>query len=109
MKENDIHIGKLIETVFNSRNMTKAEFARSIHTSRQNITTLFDRPDIDVKRLFTISQVLDYDFMQHFAIKKEEINFPETEISIQMKVKSSNIEDLLKWLSDNGNINMTLK
>lgn len=106
MKESEIHVGKLIESVLNSRKITKAEFARRINTSRQNITTLLKRPNMDVKQLFTISQALDYDFMQHFLLKKPE-PLPETEVNIRLKVKSAGMDDLMQWISENGNIHIS--
>lgn len=108
MNLNDIHIGQLIENVFNEKKITKAEFARRIYTSRQNITTLFNRADIDVKQLLTIGKALDYDFFQHFTLKDRSI-IPETDVSIQLKVKSENLEELFKWISENGNINISKK
>ena len=108
MDVKEIHVGELIEQVFNQQNMTKAEFARRIHTSRQNITSLFKRPDIDVKQLFTISQALNHDFFKYFSTRDDSV-IPETDVSIQLKVKSENLEDLFKWISDNGNINISKK
>ncbi len=108
MKKTDVHIGQLVESVFNERNITKSEFARKINTSRQNITTLFKRPDMDVKLLFTISQVLDYDFMKHFTLNEDKI-LPETEVSIQLKLKTDNLDELLSWISKSGDVNLSRK
>jgi len=108
MNENDLHVGKLIEKVFSERNMKKAEFARRINTTRQNITTLFNRPNIDVKLLFTISKALDYDFFRLLSYSKDEKSM-ETEISLSMKIRTEDLDDFLKWFSDKSNLSIKAK
>jgi hypothetical protein len=58
--------------------------------------------------LLTVSRALDYDFFQHFSANRSNPS-PETDVSIQLKVKSSNLDELLKWVSDNGNIQISRK
>lgn len=105
-----MHIGQLIEKVFNERKISKAELGRRINTSRQNVSALFNRADMDVKQLFTISKALDYDFFKHFRINEQTEDVTgETEVSIKFRVKADNLDDLLEWVSSNGTIDMTKK
>ncbi|MCQ2202942.1 MAG: XRE family transcriptional regulator [Bacteroidales bacterium] len=65
-----IHIGSLIEERFKKRGCSKTWFAQQIHCDRTNIYGIFKNETIDVKRLYDISLVLDYDF---FALIQEEL------------------------------------
>lgn len=70
MKYN-IHIGSLIKEQFDKRGCTVAWLARQLNCDRTNIYGIFQRETIDIKRLYEISQVLDYDF---FAILQSELH-----------------------------------
>lgn len=56
------HLGERISQVLEDRGMTKAEFARRIYTSRQNVNTLLRREDISVWQLMHIGKVLGFNF-----------------------------------------------
>lgn len=60
-------LGKLIEEKFQESRLTKTKFAELIHTSRSHLYTIFTRDDINTDQLIRISQVLKYNFFQHFA------------------------------------------
>ena len=104
----EIHIGQLIKSIVRERKIKDVDFAEKIGRSRQNVYDLYKRNDVEVKLLLTAGQVLDYDFFQHFRVKKLD-EIPETDVSIQLKVKSENLDELFKWLSVNGNINISKK
>ena len=55
-------IGRLIENRVKELGMAKAEFARRINTSPQNVNDLFKRKSIDTEFLAEISKVLDFNF-----------------------------------------------
>lgn len=65
----NIHIGMLIKEQFEKRGCTVAWFARKLNCDRTNIYGIFNRETIDVKRLFEISEILEYDFFE--VIRKE--------------------------------------
>ncbi len=69
-----MHIGKKIEEVTKERGMTKAELARRVHTSRQNINTVLKKENLDTGLIKKFGRALNYDFFQHFtnAQPKEE-------------------------------------
>jgi DNA-binding Xre family transcriptional regulator len=105
----EIHIGQLIKKVVRENNIKDSDFAKKIGKSRQNIYDLYKRNDVEVKLLLTICYALNYDFFHCLYPLKGEGELTETEVSIQLKVKSGNLEDLFKWVSENGNISISKK
>lgn len=108
MEQNEVDIGKLIQKVVRDTGMRDAQFAKLIGKTRQNVYDLYQRSNIDVKFLLTISKVLDYDFFQHFRLKSLNQSH-QTDVSIQFKVQSENLDELLKWISENGDIQLNRK
>jgi predicted transcriptional regulator len=103
MSAKEIHIGQLIKKVVRESNIKDVDFAKKISKSKQNVYDLYKRNDVEVKLLLTVSQALDYDFFQHFSKREKQ---QETEVSVQLKVKSENLDELFKWISENGNISI---
>jgi hypothetical protein len=108
MESSKIHIGQLIKKVVRESNIKDAAFAKGIGKSRQNVYDLYKRSDMEVKLLHTISQALNYDFFQFFRIGRNE-EPSVTDVSINLKVKPENLDDLFKWISENGNVNISKK
>jgi plasmid maintenance system antidote protein VapI len=65
-KMKDTHIGKLIGLRIEQTGMSKAEFARRINRSPQNIQDLLTRSSVDTALLIVISQALGYNFFKAF-------------------------------------------
>jgi len=63
MIKNQIHIGKAIHQRLKEIGMTKAEFAKRIHCTRQNIYSIFERKELNTNLLRKISEVLGYNFL----------------------------------------------
>jgi len=108
MNSKKIHIGKLIKNIVREKNIKDSDFAAKIGKSRQNVYDLYKRDNVDVKLLLAVGQALDYDFFQHFRTAKLE-EIPETDVSIQLKVKSENLDELFRWISENGSVNISRK
>jgi hypothetical protein len=108
MESSKIHIGQSIKKIVRESNIKDVVFAKNIGKSRQNVYDLYKRNDVEVKLLHTISQVLNYDFFQFFRIGKIE-EPPVTDVSINLKVKPENLDELFKWISDNGNVTINKK
>jgi len=106
MKAHEIHIGKLVKDIVRDRKLKDSEFAEKLNKSRQTVYDLYKRDNVDVKFLLTISEALEYDFFKHF-IKEQKL--ADTEVSVQFKVKTTEIDEVLKWLSEKGNIEMSKK
>jgi DNA-binding Xre family transcriptional regulator len=56
------HLGRLIEWRLTAVGMSKAEFARRINCSRQNVTLIIGKKSMNTDHLAKICRVLDYDF-----------------------------------------------
>ncbi len=66
-----LHIGKQIEEVLNSKGFTVAEFARRINKSRENVYSIFKRKTMDTGLLQKIGAVLEYDFFLLYTEKSD--------------------------------------
>ena len=64
--ENNFYIGSLIKQRLEERGMTKSEFARRINCSRGTVYNIFNSKTIDIVLLKKISNVLEYDFIEHY-------------------------------------------
>lgn len=65
--QQDIHIGRLIKSVFDASGITVAEFARRINCGRPNVYSIFERNTIDVLQLVSISNALNHNFLNDIA------------------------------------------
>ena len=104
-------LGKLIEEKFRESRLTKTKFAELIHTSRSHLYTIFTRDDINTDQLIRISQVLKYNFFQHFADQFNQYP-PHTEMNDQMaamKEQQARIASLEQENSYLKEINQLLK
>lgn len=97
MEREKIHIGNLIRIKVNQRDMTLQELADAIGISKQRLNGWLKKDDISVKTLFTISKVLDYDFIRLFN-QPEENN--KKKMIIQIEVDDAKQQDILNYLDD---------
>ncbi len=74
-----VHVGSLVKLRLVQLGMTKAEFARRINKTPQNIHDLLTRESMDTKLLMTISEVLNYNFFKAFM--------PENKVEKELKSK----------------------
>jgi predicted transcriptional regulator len=59
----NVHIGSVIRTKLKERGMRIVDFADALHCSRSSAYSLFERRNIDLELLTTVSKILDYDLM----------------------------------------------
>ena len=64
MKQENLHIGKMIKSFVREKPINDVDFAKMIGKSRQNIYDLYNRNDVNVKLLLTISEVLQHNFFK---------------------------------------------
>ena len=64
------HLGNLIRSKVEERQMSVAEFARQIHCERSTVYHIFSQESMDIARLWKISNVLNFDFIDEFNRKK---------------------------------------
>ena len=67
--QQNIHIGKLIKSVFDDSGLSVAEFARRINCGRSNIYFIFERNTIDVKQLINICNALNHNFFDDIELQ----------------------------------------
>jgi transcriptional regulator with XRE-family HTH domain len=97
MYYDEIHIGKKIQFVFNQSGLTVSQFARMIGINRTSIYKIFESKTIDTELLCKISDVLYYDFLLEFYIKKRETNNQNpTTININFQITPENLADFIK-------------
>ncbi|MGB4655417.1 MAG: helix-turn-helix transcriptional regulator [Bacteroidales bacterium] len=93
MKINDqIHIGKLIKKRALQSGIRQIELAERLNTTRQNVSNIYRRDNIDVKMLLKICQILDYNFFNDFIIDnisktKTDKNFIKLNIEFEINEK----------------------
>lgn len=61
-----IHIGSLIEQELRKQERSVTWFANKLHCDRTNIYKIFKKQSIDTQLLEKISEVLQYNFFQHY-------------------------------------------
>ena len=69
----DVHIGTEIKRVLRDRNMSVTEFAKRICCHRKNVYDIFNRKTLDVDRIITISELLNYDFIHELYTEAVEM------------------------------------
>lgn len=90
----EFHIGKLIKEQVDKKELSVSQFAKKVNMTYRNALYLFDRNDVSVEQLRTISKVLDYDFMKLYSISDESISQLEEAQSNYVKVKPNFVKML---------------
>lgn len=62
-----IHLGQEIEARINQLNISEAEFARRINTSKQNVNRILKKESMDTAILQRYCEVLDFNFFSLFC------------------------------------------
>ena len=98
MKIPKIHIGDLIEARIKEIGITKAEFCRRMHTSRQNVSTMLGKSDLATDTLRKASEVLDCNFFLAYCQEDEPYSQP---LIYKVEFNSTDlaeIESLKRWV-----------
>lgn len=104
MTEKKLHIGNLVENVFNQSNKTKTEFANAIGIANQNLNREFKNEDWSVIKLIKAGQFLQYDFSFLFAIGEPVKAKPK--VLLQIEIEEEKVNDVLKVVSNNDLYNI---
>ncbi|MDR2146704.1 MAG: helix-turn-helix domain-containing protein [Tannerella sp.] len=67
-----IFIGELINRKLSEHGMSKSEFARRIGCSRGTVYNIFNSKSLDIELLIHISEILGYDFTEHYRNQNPE-------------------------------------
>ncbi|MGB8190712.1 MAG: hypothetical protein WCF67_02280 [Chitinophagaceae bacterium] len=65
-----VHIGKLIRAKFDETPLTYEKFGQLILTTKQNVTNIFRKEDINTTRLWRICVALKYNFFDEFSAEE---------------------------------------
>lgn len=66
----NIHIGSIIRQKLEESPLSVAEFAFQINRTRTTVYDIFNRKSIDVDLLLSISEVLNYNFMEEVYLTR---------------------------------------
>ena len=62
MCDNMVHLGELVKNVLNEQGRTVTWFAKRLGCTRPNVYKIFAKENLDIRLLWRISCVLEYDF-----------------------------------------------
>ena len=99
MRNNKLHIGKLVESAFNQSDLSKVEFARKIGIVSQNLNREFENEDWRVSKLISASKALDCDFSYLFKIEDSK-QVEQPKILLQIEVKEDNMQAIARLITD---------
>lgn len=77
-----IHIGKIIEKVFNESSLTVVELAKKMGCARNTIYKNFDKKTLDSGLIQDFSKALNHDFFKYYSEESNSINGPATKADI---------------------------
>lgn len=101
MKILEIHVGKTVSDICKQRGYKYSEIAQKIGISKQTLNSRFKKSDWSVKDLFTISQVVGYDFVSMFTQpQKNDDEEQKTKVVLQIEVEQSKTNDVLEYIKD---------
>jgi transcriptional regulator with XRE-family HTH domain len=107
MEKKKIHVGELVKEYVKQHDESFAEIARKIGVSRQTLNGWLRKDDWSVKDLFTISSVVNHDFVKSFCLPEE--TEQETKIILHIEVGKDKIGEVLKVIKDKQLYNILRK
>ena len=99
MKINEIHIGEMVQTICKQKGYQLTEIADKLHFSKQRLNGWLKKDDWPVKELFTVSELLGYDFVAIFnqPVQSEQ----KTKVVLQIEVGEDQKDEVLSYIQDN--------
>lgn len=101
MEAKKIHLGEMVKEACKQSNYTNVEIAKKMGLSKQTLNTRFKKDDWSVKELFTISQILNRDFVALFTQPKEPAA-QKTKVVLQIEVEDDKTNEVLDYIKDKG-------
>jgi len=86
-----INMGQMIRKTLKEQKMSISDFAKTIHCSRANVYSIFQRQSIDIERLKQIAKVLDLDVTDFIVVEKKE----SSKCIVVMEVDNEDLEQML--------------
>lgn len=78
----NVHIGSIIRQKLEESPLSIAEFASQINRTRTTVYDIFDRKSIDVDMLLSISEVLNYNFLEEVYLVRSSKQLPSMEAAL---------------------------
>ncbi|GCC51298.1 hypothetical protein SanaruYs_15210 [Chryseotalea sanaruensis] len=76
-----VHIGELIQQVFEQKATKLSDFAEQLGTVRQNVYRIFKKRHLDTGLLLRISQVLEHNFFQYYCQEGEQDSLKDLQLT----------------------------
>jgi transcriptional regulator with XRE-family HTH domain len=76
-----VHIGELIQQVFEQKAIKLSDFAEQLGTVRQNVYRIFKKRHLDTGLLLRISQVLEHNFFQYYCQEGEQDSLKDLQLT----------------------------
>lgn len=95
-----INIGSIIEQKMIAAEMSTAKFSKLIGKTRSNAYDIFTRTTIDTELLKKISEVLNYDFFQYYAIEKTDNILEEPRVIYKKPERKAKISIMIEFDPD---------
>ena len=94
MQEREVHIGKLVKSVFDESGMSVAELARRLHCERPNVYSIFNRHNMDVGLLIVLSKILNHNFLADIIRLYKLPDTPCSQLSINISLDNFTSEQI---------------
>jgi plasmid maintenance system antidote protein VapI len=97
-----VHIGELIQQVFEQKAIKLSDFAEQLGTVRQNVYRIFKKRHLDTGLLLRISQVLDHNFFQYYCQEETQDSLKDiqlTKLQEELTLASKEITYLKKIIA----------
>lgn len=92
----NIHIGAIIRQKLEESPLSIAEFASRINRTRTTVYDIFHRKSIDIDLLLSISEVLEYNFIEEVYVGKSNFTLPTPpthQYTIDIEVDKQELRD----------------
>lgn len=101
IKNEELHIGKIVEDALNQSGITKTKFAKAIGVHLQNLNREFANADWSVMKLKKAGKMLNHDFS--WILANEESNLPKTKIKLEIELEEDMLNTILNKIENKKN------
>lgn len=96
MQDEEIHIGQLVKSVFDSSHLSVSELARQLHCDRSNVYSIFQRRSVDVELLAKLSKILHYNFLEEAMKLYGLSSATSTQLNLNISIDGLSSEKIIR-------------
>ena len=96
MQDKEIHIGRLVKSVFDSSHLSVSELARQLHCDRSNVYSIFQRRSVDVELLAKLSKILHYNFLEEAMKLYGLSSATSTQLNLNISIDGLSSEKIIR-------------